>query len=1014
MMVSSARAAVSGVINVVRDTISRSGTNVKDVCTAINKCSSNKAQRYVLCSVDSIFDGLNLDPEPSSEGSGDKKVLARVLCKLPRAVYMPRTPDITRPGPDLGSILDHELNSWDSSDTTLQDYAVIVQELGDTAEFVSEHSLDSFFGPLRPSAISLLERYKHELLQESKRGDLKKLTHATQLLQVMKLHSMDTDELVEHITGIIQKTPMILKQCNISTLETIAKMKLPSELRDKFDDYLRMSTTRYMGFKEWSEYFWMVARNSDNRNTIDCFLHSYKILARNMRREGGDDLDTVKSISCASIMNVVHGITTLKNRLRTSDVVYKDSMGLLESIWPLIEERKQQFQNSEFIDIAECYFENHRVVNPQMRHGSRNCLDVLMNEFVRRADQFLLRDWVSAFEVLDCARDAMVINVMQKPTNYYIKVTAVQTAWIEDLANELKGMPLEEIAENIYSLSLPQCSNLCKHLVAAGCYDDPISAALERRCLAILTDLKYHNTRHVMDFYFVQLQMVLPQQSALKTALENNKPLREMLVQMSCNSLLRLLRLAHHCNPADSRLLLHKLAEKIEANVLKLTPQQCVTVLRYASRLKDCNLTNAVIAVATPPLLSSDESHKGFCKMLDLSKFALAMPKSDFADTTPAGILNQLIVDRAPVHVHHLGLQHLDILLQNLNRAGGYPSELMESVLGHAMEIDLSSVTSTQLSSMLQALSNLGIRHEYLLERLEDAILMSLIDEDGSVAAEVLTSAATALAHLGLKTARLNELFEHILASSPVAIAKWDYSSLSLPVRVGLLHAIALFGTVNEHLETTFSALVEECGSATRKVGDAVSFVTLDGEAYRKLYDTYISLLVAGSGSSGSKLVKSDFLLEHLPCYHWFRYQDNLQSEFKASPHYTQLKSALRQLGLEDADSRITEAYFTHMVLDSPDCTSVLGSPKILYCIPAKDELRWWTPKGDSTHNSTINRIESYKHAMGQSSRVIDHLQRSGWTVLPIFLREWDTLSADKRLHHLSKVLKLNKERLEH
>ncbi|GIX63703.1 pyridoxal phosphate enzyme, YggS family [Babesia caballi] len=652
--------AVSGTIQKVRTAIAQGGPGVNALCAAVNKCAANKTHRYVLSSVDSVFDGVVLEAAPEGPDAGEPKDVVRTLCKLPRAVYMPRTADVTRPGPDLGALLDKELRKVEETDAPLQEYAAYVQELGETAEFVAEHSIEGFYGPLRPSALRLLNKYKQTLMQQERLGSLRKLTYATQLIHVMKMHSIDSEELADFINAILAKSPNLIKQCSIPTLDVIFKTKLTPEIKEKLDHCLRMTTTTPMGLKEWSELFWMVARNSDNRNTIDCCLQSYKIVARHMNRQdkAAEGNKKAKSVTCSTLMNVVHGVNILQNRLRPSDPVFKSALQVLEAVWPLLEARISKFQSAELIDIAECYFEHHRAVNPQMRHGSRNCLDLLVREFVRRSRELTLRDWVALFEALDRANDAMVVNVlMPKPGNYYVKVAAVQRAWVEDLAQSLRSMPLEELADNVYSLSLPQCSNLCKHLVAAGCYEDPIAATLERRCLTLITDLKYHTTRHVMDFYFVQLQMLLPQQNGLRVVLEGNKPLRDMLGRMSSTNLLRLLSLARCCAPADCRVLLQRLAERVETQTLVLTPQQCASVLKHAARYKDSNLTNAVLAATVPQLLTAAEPHKGFYRMLDLSKFALALPRSDFGDTSPAGLLNELIVQHAPLHVSHLALQ---------------------------------------------------------------------------------------------------------------------------------------------------------------------------------------------------------------------------------------------------------------------------------------------------------------------------------------------------------------------
>ncbi|GFE54920.1 hypothetical protein BaOVIS_023240 [Babesia ovis] len=1031
-------AKVGATIHKVRDLIFKNRNDIKNFCKIINRCSLNQSQRYVLYTVDSIYDGVHFDFAPSLEHTQtnsdvtaevpiaqadttlvnaprtsdiDSKTIIRTLFKIPRAVYTPKFPDAVRPGPDFCALLDKELEKWDPANRSLQDVAKIVSDMHEMVEFISEHSIDVLVGPLRPSALRLLESYKHALLHDTRHSKVKILMLATELLHVLKIHSIDSEDLQAFILNMLTASPTMLKQCNVSTLEHLSRMKLPESIRSNFENVMQSHTTKYMSMNDWAAMFAMVSRTSDNRAIIDCFIHGYKILARNMRRDLGDEPD-LKTVSTITLRNAVGAISTLHKRLRPSDPLYKNATRLLESLWPLVESRRSRFNPVDLINITGCYIRHHGEINPQVHNGGRNCLDILIQEIHRRSGDFLLRDWVSLFEVLDTARDVMVVNVLRSnPGNYYIKMATIQRAWIEDVATMLQQQPLEQLADNIYSLSFPQCATFCKHLVAAGCYTDALSATIERRCLALITDLKYHTSRHVLDFHFLQLQMVLPPHNPLRSVLQSNKSTRDMLSHLSSDSLLRLLDMSPICNLADTLLLLQQLTSRIEANALKPSAQTAVTIMNHALRYKDANLVNAVLAVSIPPILQLEETQKGFCKLLDLSKYALRLPKSG-SDITPATALNDFILERAIANVPHLGLTHLDLLLQNLYRStGGYSPELMEAILSHALEIDLLGISLSQVSSMISTLSKLGIRHDLLLDRLEQALLMSLIEDDGNRAADCLISVGTSLAHLGVRSQKLNELYENILDGSPVAISNWDYDSLSLSVRIGLVHAISVYGVVNDSLEKRFIQLVQQSESTIKNGNNSVSFAKVDPETYRKLYDIYISLLVTGPPGMDTNAIQSEFLLEHLPCYHWFRQQEGFLADFKQSPRYSQLKGALRQLGLDNAEPRVTEAYFVHMVLDSPDCEAVLGAGnKIVYFVPPEDELVWWTPR--SEESQVANKAEPHQHIIGQSNRVIDHLQRSGWVVVPVFLRLWDSLESDARLELVANLLRIKSVQL--
>lgn len=642
--------AVNGAIQTVRQLLGRNGHCINDLCAAINNCANSKAHRYVISSVDSVFDDVHI---PSSDKTGDtdvEKSLTKTLFKLPRAVYMPCNSDTLRPGPNFGSIVDEQLKHFTEDNVDVQEYASLVEELTNTVEFISENALDAFHGPLRPSTLKMLNSYKDVLLKDKRIGDLKKLRYATQLMNVLKIHSVDSDDLENMIIEILKKTPNIVRQCKTVTLESLFKMRLPVEVKAPFDEYIRMASTKYLGIDEWSDFLWMVARCSDNRNTIDCYLQSYNVVMRNAQREGTD-----MNITNSALINIIYAIATLQKRLRHSDPVFKNALRILESIWYFVEDHIATFEPTELIDIAKVYFGNHLVVNPLMKNGGRNYLDFLVTEISQRSEELLLKDWISLIDAVDGIRDAMVVNVLEdQQANYYTKVGTIQKAWLERLVVSLKQNELTDVADSIYSLSLPQCSTFCKYLVIASLYEEPLSAIIERRCLSLITDVTYHTSRHIYDYYFAQFQMALPSHNGLRIALESNKKLSQLLLQMSAKNLLRLLRLAKYCSPGDCRILLHTLAAKIESGVVTLSSQQNMAVLKHASHFKDTTLLNAVIASVTPKLLSSAEPHKGFSKLLDISKFVLSMSKDEHYEQSASPVLNELIVQHAPAHVRHL------------------------------------------------------------------------------------------------------------------------------------------------------------------------------------------------------------------------------------------------------------------------------------------------------------------------------------------------------------------------
>eukprot|EP00371_Babesia_bovis_P001502 XP_001610149.1 hypothetical protein [Babesia bovis T2Bo] len=997
------RVGLSAPIERVKSTLSESAGDINSFCQAVSRCSLNPSHRYVLYTVDSVYEGLELDSS-STPGNAAHKNVTRHLFKLPRAVYIPRAPEGYKFGPDFGSLLDSRL---DASTLTLQDMSTIVNNIIDMCEFIAEHSLDTLVGPLRPSVLSFLEAYRERLLADRRYGEVKRLRFATELLHVTKLHSIDCDDLVSYISNMLGSSPGLLRQSTPDTLEYLCRMKLPYDLRCRIDGLFRSLSCTHLSVDQWSHLFAVACRANDNRNTVDCFIQQFKVLYRGLRVEADHN-----RVSQGAIMHVVRGISNLRCRICPSDPLWSNVSHVIESLWPFVNVRKGRFSNSEFIAVAECYFHGHRSLHPQLSQGARDCLDILIREFHRRRGSFLLRDWVNVFEVLEHARDAMAVNVlMNKGSSYYIPVSTIQRAWVEDVSAQLSEMPLESLADSVYSLSFPQCSNLCRHLVHAGCYAEPLSAALERRCLALLTDLKYHTTRHVLDLYFFQLQMVLPPHNPLRSALQSNKTATEMVSGISSYNLIRLLSLSLGTNASGVMLILNQLCERIESNLLSLGFAESCNLLSHAVSYQHWALVNAILSVAVPRVLRSHEGHKCLSRLLDLSKFTFSMPDSG-SISTPATVLQSLVLERAANNVHHLGLPHLDLLLRNLSHCkftdctgqsadsqqlSPHVKSLLESALSHAMEIDLCGYTANHFASMVEALAQLGIRHDMLLDRLVSSCVASLVEADISVAATSLTSLASSLARVDHRVQALGDFFERILDLAPVPISNWDFEALDMQQRMALLHSISLYGIVTESLEARFLEVVAECERlVSNSATSGISACT-----YRQMYDTYISLLVAGMPNMGVSGRYPVFLLEHLPCYHWFKHQETKLADFKVSGLYTEIKGCLSQLGVTAGEPQVTGAYFAHLVFTD--------SGRVLYCVPPSDELIWRVPRNEAYPCSSANTLE-HLHAIGESSRVMQHLQKSGFEVLPLYTRQWERLDQQGRIALLRSLLKLPTE----
>ncbi|KAK2195518.1 hypothetical protein BdWA1_003194 [Babesia duncani] len=547
----------------------------------------------------------------------------------------------------------------------------------------------------------------------------------TQLYDVLKLHSIDSDDLMTAIIDLISRSPALITQCNVDVLDCLSKFKLPPPQRGHFEKLLYDITMRCSDVEVWSRVFMIAARSSDNRAIVECFISSFRHVLRNSFKKGVIEKGHVPP---HILLNVLKGQNTLQRRLSSGDLVIKGGIANLDILWPSVEHQLHSFNSSDMITIATCYFEALGIAQHQTKQEMRGCLNVLMKAIEKRSGEFLLKDWICILNALDKISCLVVSNVLSPdPGNYYVKVSSIQEVWTRKVAESLNSMDIEDLANVIYSLSFPQCSDLCKYLTMVDMYVAPLDAAIERRAIAYVGSNKHTGSRNIFDFYIAQLQMLLPDKNGLRIALDSRKSLEQVLVGMPTCRISQLLPLTRFSEVDNAKMLLNILSDRVRSNLGPTCASEIAHLLEYGVKLQSVGLCDSIIALNAPRML---ESRGGFCQLLELSRLLakLQMPSESFL-SSPAATLDELLTINADAHVSHLTLSYvhchlmisrqLELLLRCFKRRK-FQKPLVASILSHAMELDLSLVSQANILDMVRVLGDLGIRHESLVKRLED------------------------------------------------------------------------------------------------------------------------------------------------------------------------------------------------------------------------------------------------------------------------------------------------------
>jgi hypothetical protein len=383
---------------------------------------------------------------------------------------------------------------------------------------------------------------------------------------------------------------------------------------------------------------------------------------------------------------------------------------------------------------------------------------------------------------------------------------------------------------------------------------------------------------------------------------------------------------------------------------------ECIELLRASLQaIPEKEYIEKVLRMLVPRLPSLKDGVDQVLKLLPSEISAWA----DSAKYSPSNQLREEILSRTSVLSSGMSAASLATCFKELARLGlvSGQSDVLSNLVQRSLQIaGPLAANQTEAVEVMKAIRNLGVYNGDLLDILVRDFLRfpERSAETVSILAETLTS-------MGNKNEVVLMAVEQILRQSS-AIA------LPLNVRISLLHSLAKSGVFSPLFVDQFRLMLEEASNNISSLSD---------DDWVKVFETHLAVLVESPPKIKVRFandVKLKAFIDDNCAFSWYGAQERIRNRFIYSDAREQISQAMEELGWERMRVPELGKEVYHI-----DFVSEGSSPRVaVVTIPETDEL--------CAHNNV--RI-----IVGDSMTKVKHLQLFGYKVVPVWLREWKTLS---------------------
>uniref|UniRef100_A0A3B0N8S9 RAP domain-containing protein n=1 Tax=Theileria annulata TaxID=5874 RepID=A0A3B0N8S9_THEAN len=958
----------------VRKVLNTSGSNLTDFCNVISKLTRDKSKRFVLNSVDSIFEGIKIPEILEPKSPNESISVARSLIKVPKALFLPRNLDEDSRCQNLPKLLESSLTQITDPRGKLSEINSFFTELRSTTQFLTDNSLQDNYGPLRPFVIDFLRKHEEELLGYEELGDMKKLRFCLTLMDVLKTHSMDSQKLHQKIIEIVEKTPSIVKQVPFETLTILSKLKLPQNSKKYFKEHLQS-----MVFEDLPTiimYSRMVFTQFDDKSVLEAFLCSLKHKLKSEKCEGDQ------------LFLLLRNLKLLKNRHADEDL-NSLTESLLELVYPkvsqMLHDSKNKVDSENVLAVFDCYMS---VCRNSSNIFLKNCVDGLINYVLENRGIFTPVQLITVLSHFHTGSNGTKILVKGE----YLEMNDLNDELTKYFLRELSLLEFNDFCELLYSIPLNDYFKLY-HIMSSFPLGSSNPLTPEEEVLRVkVKEIVKRRIIHNLDnnnnsqLYNKQISnIMLYKDNDINAFFESN--IENITETLSVNQLIQIINNHNHNNLNQK--VLNGVLSCLEKKMIGIGKLDVLTKLVERNKLikTNSNLTNKLFSILVYKLINSKN---GYVQLLQTLAYL-----SNEVDST----LINIVVQYYKRYLVHLSVYDIELLLLCINKYNVVDNDLL-SLLNHVYDINISNIPNQVLINILQNLKNLKVRHDPLVKKFTDKLLNNF--KSSNYVIHDLISLIDILSALSIP---YNDLYIYLLNYLSAVVSGGSetkpnhFNSLKVRDKVDLLHSIANFGIVDQNLKKLYLSVIDqlypetdgdeakdcEGGSLTSKTKPDEP---KDNNMLLKLYEIHIDLVLNNIYNDeveflGKKLEQASKA--------WFTRQELKAHNFQKSNTYITVKEALEKLDVK-FDSGVTEIYFCNFVIKEKGT--------VIQVIPVEDELRFWTTNLDSR-----NLVENSKVFMGNSQKVIKNLKLSGYQVIELSQSKWDSMDQE-RTEYLQNLLK--------
>ncbi|EUT80167.1 hypothetical protein PFAG_04811 [Plasmodium falciparum Santa Lucia] len=227
---------------------------------------------------------------------------------------------------------------------------------------------------------------------------------------------------------------------------------------------------------------------------------------------------------------------------------------------------------------------------------------------------------------------------------------------------------------------------------------------------------------------------------------------------------------------------------------------------------------------------------------------------------------------------------------------------------------------------------------------------------------------------------------------------------LSLNQKLNIIYFLCKFHFYNETIKKFYLQVINECINNKNS--------NINDDDYCKLYEIYVQVILNFYFLSFNKNNKYiNYILSNLPCYYWYKREEDKLNFFISSKEYNNIYHILKLVNLPFLVPTLTEIYFIHFFNDSKkdnynnhipnNCLHYYQKYNLLIddiknkniailCVPEENELR------DGNNSKRILMNESYY--------IYENIKKTYATSL-LFLSEWKGLSTEGKCDYILKVI---------